>query len=103
MSQDLADFGQRSAATQHLGRQCVTKLVSAGCWGLDASSLERMPNDRSNGAGTQKTAERSFTAQKHATNGSAAWASVAQVRRDCRANIGRKRESGSLIAFALDA
>jgi len=87
---------------QHLGRQRVAKLMGAGRRGLDAGALERMPNDRSNCTRAQKSADGSFTAQKH-TATSAAWASVAQVLRDRFADIRRKGKCGSLTAFPSDA
>src|SRR6266576_3599677 len=80
----------------------MTKLMSALCRRLDTGVLECMPNDRSNGTLAQETASGSFAAQKHATTG-VVRASAAQVGRDCRADIRRKRKSGSLIAFASDA
>ena len=76
--------------------------MSTGCWGLDARALESMPNDRSNATLTQKTADGSFAAKKHATT-SAGWASVTQVRCDRCADIRGKRKGGSLITFASDA
>ena len=102
MPQDLADFGQRGAAAQHLGRQRVTKLMGARRRSLDAGALERMPNDRSNGTLAQKAADGSLAAQKHATAG-AARAAVAQVRRDRRADLRREGKGGSLTAFPSDA
>ncbi len=87
---------------QHLSRQRVAKLMSALCRGLDAGTLERMLNDRSNSTLAQKTTYGSFAAQKHATTG-AARASVAQVSRDRCADIRRKRKGSSLMAFASDA
>ena len=81
MPQYLADFGQRSAAAQHLGGQRVTKLMGARGWGLDAGALECMTNDRPNGTLAHKAADGSFAAQKHTTTG-AARASVVQVRRN---------------------
>src|SRR5215469_16169015 len=70
--------------------------------GLDAGALERMPNDRSHSTLAQKAADGSFAAQKRATTG-ATRTSVAQVSRDCCADICRKRKSGSLIALSSDA
>ena len=57
MPQGVADFGQRSAVAQHLSRQCMTKLMSALCRGLDAGALERMPNNRSNTTLAQKATD----------------------------------------------
>ena len=102
MPQGVADFGQRSAVAQHLSRQCMTKLMSALCRGLDAGALERMPNNRSNTTLAQKATDGSFAAQKHATTG-AARPSVAQVCGDRRPDIGRQGKGGSMTAFASDA
>jgi hypothetical protein len=102
MSQDLADFGQRGAVAQHLGRQRMAKLMRARGRGLDPGALERMPDDRSNGTLAQKSADGSFAAQKHATTG-AAGAAVAQVDGARRTDIPRKRKGGSVTAFASDA
>ena len=40
MPQNFADFGQRCAAAQHLGRQCMAKLMGAAGRRLDAGPLE---------------------------------------------------------------
>src|SRR5436309_8987129 len=102
MPQDLADFGERGPAAQHLGRQRVAKLMGARRRRLDAGALERMPNDRSNRTLAQKAADRSFAAQKHAT-ASAARASAAQIRRDRFADVHGEGKRGSLTAFPPDA
>ncbi len=102
MPQYLADFSQRGAVAQHLGRQPVAKLMGARSRGVNAGTLERMPNDRSDGTLTQKAADGCFAAQKHATTG-AARASVAQVRHDRLADIPGEGKCGSLTAFPSDA
>ena len=102
MSQYLADFGQRSAVAQHLGRQPVAKLMGTRCRGLDAGAPERMPNDRSYGTLAEKSADGSSAAQKHATAG-ATRPTLFQVRCDRRADIRGKGKCGSLTAFTPDA
>ena len=83
-------------------RQRMTKLMSSGCWGLDAGPLEGMSNNRSDTTLAQKTADGSFAAEKHATTG-ATRASVTQVRSNRRADICWQGKGGSMTAFAADA
>ena len=76
--------------------------MGAFCRSMNAGTVERMSDDRSNATRAQKAADRAFAAQKHAT-ARAARASVAQVGGDCSADIRWKGECGSLIAFTSDA
>jgi hypothetical protein len=45
MSQDLANFGQRGALTQHLGGERMAKLMRAMAGCLDAGPCEVMLNE----------------------------------------------------------
>ena len=45
MPQDLADFGQRGSAAQHLRRQAVAELMRALGRRIDARSLEGVSDD----------------------------------------------------------
>lgn len=62
MSQQLADLAQRGAVTQHLGGQSMTELMGSCGGRIDTRTQERVPNDRSKGARTEKAAEGSFGA-----------------------------------------
>ena len=69
MPQHLADLAERSALAQHLSGESVAKLMCSSCWGINARTLECMPNDRSNTAGTLKASDGSLRTHKHATTG----------------------------------
>jgi hypothetical protein len=57
MPQQLADLAQGGAVTQHLGGQSMTELMGSRGGRIDTGTLERVPNDRSNGTRTEKAAE----------------------------------------------
>src|SRR5262249_32677617 len=62
MTQDLADLTERGALTQHLGGQCMAKLMCSVSGCVYSGALDGVPNNRSNAAGTLKAADRGFIA-----------------------------------------
>ena len=93
MPQDLADFGQRGAAPQHLRRQAVAELVGALGRSLDARSLEGISDDAGDGTRSGKSAERGVRPQEHTAAGTAG-SSMPEVRGNRRTDVGRYGECG---------
>jgi hypothetical protein len=67
MPQQLSYLTERGTMAQHLSRQSVTKLVGPHSWGVDASTLEGMPHNRTNCTWPAKPCDRGSGAQKHTT------------------------------------
>src|SRR5439155_15535587 len=98
MPQDLADFGQRGAAPQHLRPQAVAELVAALGRSLDARSLEGISDDAGDGTRPAKPADRRVRPQKHTAAGTAG-ADMWEVRGSRCADVGRSGECGPDTAF----
>ena len=98
MPQHLADFGQRRAMPQHLGRQGVAKLMRPGGGGLDARTRESVSHERSNRLRAHKAANGGFDSQEHTTAGGVR-SSVTQVCGDRLAGIYRYRQRGPQTAY----
>src|SRR3972149_7740481 len=101
MPQNLADFAQRGAVTQHARRQRVPKLVCTRRGRGDARPEQSVPNDGSNGTLAEKSLDGRLAAEEHATTG-ARWTSVAQICGDGRTDIRRQRQGGSMAAVSAD-
>ena len=86
MPQDLADFCQRSALTQPLRGQGVTKLMRTRRGRADVGAHVGVSHQRSHRTRAENAADGRTGPQEHATVG-AARSSVPQVRRDRFADV----------------
>jgi len=88
MPQYIANFSQRGAVVQHLGRQRMAKLMRTIGRCLDAGACEVLLDHVCDTRRTTKPADGCCGPQKDMTS-AAPWPSAPQVRRDCGADVRR--------------
>jgi hypothetical protein len=75
---------------QHVGSQSVAKLMCSRSWGVDASALERVPNNGTDATCSAKAGDRRLRAQEYPAAGTMRSA-VLQICSDRLADVGVQR------------